>query len=151
MISTLGGMGLRYNQYSISWPWWCFDRRGEEKIKMSSSSIVANKVTLKGIVNRVFLDTRFFPKHNTNRILLPSRLYKRCAKGRHWTNECRSTRDSQGNPLPSGNALRGSLTGPHGKFSSIIPSHCRRISKRLDLNRRNFLIRRDRSSSRISV
>ncbi|MGU7598322.1 hypothetical protein, partial [Enterococcus faecalis] len=34
---------------------------------------------------------------------LPSGLCRRCGKGRHWTNECRSIRDIQGNPLRSGN------------------------------------------------
>ena len=41
-----------------------------------------------------------------NKKFLPSGLCRRCGKGRHWTNECRTTRDGQGNPLPSGNSLR---------------------------------------------
>ena len=46
-------------------------------------------------------------RNNTNRRPLPSGLCRRCGKGRHWTNECRSTRDKEGNLLPTGNAPRG--------------------------------------------
>ena len=53
--------------------------------------IVANKVTLKGTVNREFLETMFFSKNNPFRMPLPSGLCGRCGKGRHWTNECSLT------------------------------------------------------------
>ena len=39
----------------------------------------------------------------------------RCCKGRYWTNECRSTKDRQGNPIPLGNSLRGLSQAPRSK------------------------------------
>lgn len=56
---------------------------------------------------------------------LPSEVYKRCGKGRHWTNKCRSKTDKSGNllsPLP-GNGSRGPQTwGPNNYKSTTIPS-----------------------------
>ena len=43
-----------------AWTGEVISRGLRKKIKMSSVSIVANKVTLKGTVNRVFLETMFF-------------------------------------------------------------------------------------------
>ncbi|KAL6086398.1 hypothetical protein STEG23_024570 [Scotinomys teguina] len=39
---------------------------------------------------------------------------RRCGKGKHWTNECRSTRERQGNPLPPslGNDERDLMQAP---------------------------------------
>ena len=45
---------------------------------------------------------------------------QRCDKDQHCTNECRSTRDRQGNTLPSGNDLRDFLQEPDIKFDIII-------------------------------
>ena len=73
---------------------------------MLNAIIVANKVTLRRILNRLFLETKFFSKHNPFRMHVPSGLCRRCGKGSHWTNECRSTRDIHSNPLPSGNSVR---------------------------------------------
>ena len=92
---------------------------------MLNVSNVANKVTLKGIVNRVFLEIMFFSKHNSNTKLLYSGLCRRCGKGRHWTNECRSKKDIQGDPMLWGELLEGPLTGPYAKFSSIVSCHHR--------------------------
>lgn len=56
-------------------------------------------------------------RNNGNRMPLPSGVCRRCGKGKHWTNECRSTKDRQGNPLPqsSGNSQRGLMQGPIAK------------------------------------
>ena len=78
---------------------------------MSNVIIVANKVTLKGIGEMMLLET-FFSKNNPFRMPLPSGLCRRCGKGRHWTNECRKTKNSQSNPLPKGNSLRGLSQAP---------------------------------------
>ncbi|XP_035296233.1 endogenous retrovirus group K member 113 Gag polyprotein-like [Cricetulus griseus] len=43
---------------------------------------------------------------------LPSGLCRRCGKGKHWTNECRSTRDFQGKLLAPGNSERGLEQAP---------------------------------------
>ncbi|XP_052568117.1 endogenous retrovirus group K member 10 Gag polyprotein-like [Peromyscus californicus insignis] len=53
-------------------------------------------------------------RNNGNRMPLPSGVCRRCGKGKHWTNEYRSTRDRQGNPLPqsSGNSQRGLMQAP---------------------------------------
>ena len=37
--------------------------------------------------------SNIFDRNNPNRTPLPSGLCRTCGKGRHWTNECRSTRD----------------------------------------------------------
>ncbi|XP_049979759.1 uncharacterized protein [Alexandromys fortis] len=44
-----------------------------------------------------------------NRRTQPLDICRRCGKGRHWTNECRSTRDSSGNPIPLRNSMVGLL------------------------------------------
>ena len=79
---------------------------------MSNVVIVENKVTLKGIVDRSFLEATFFSKNDPFRTPFPSELCRRCGKGQHWTNECRLTRNIQGNPLPLGNSMRGFLQDP---------------------------------------
>ena len=45
-----------------------------------------------------------YNKNNSNRRPQPFGEYRRCGKGHHWTDECRSRRDRQGNPLSTGNA-----------------------------------------------
>ena len=40
-----------------------------------------------------------------NRRTQTSGICRRCGKGQHWTNECRSMKNRQGNPIPSGNAM----------------------------------------------
>ena len=69
--------------------------RGLRIKRMSDCINVANKVTftLKEIVERAFLETIFFPKHNPFRMHLPSGLCRSCGKGRHWVIECRSVRN----------------------------------------------------------
>ena len=58
-----------------------------------------------------------FARNNPNRMPLPSGLCRRCGKGRHWTSECRSTRDRQGNFLPLVDTSRGlSQAPPPGNF-----------------------------------
>ena len=70
---------------------------------MSNVIIVANKVTLKGIVDMVFLETRF-SVNNPFRTPLPSSFTERVAKGGIGLMSV-----GQGNPLPSGNSMRGLL------------------------------------------
>ena len=53
-----------------------------------------------------------------------SGLCRRCGKGRHWTNECRSTKHKQGNLIPLENSLQGAVAGHKVKSGSVIPSHC---------------------------
>ena len=48
-----------------------------------------------------------FSKHSSNRMPFTSGLRRTYSKGRHWTNDCISTRDIQGNPLLLENSLRG--------------------------------------------
>ena len=50
-------------------------------IEMSNAIIVVNKVTLKGIIDKAFLETRFFSKPNPFRMPLTSVLCKSCGKG----------------------------------------------------------------------
>ena len=72
-----------------------------------------------GILETIF----FFSGDIPNRKSQPSGVCRRCGKGgegQRWTNECRATRDRQGNPFPLGNALV-SLSQPRVKFGSIIP------------------------------
>ena len=56
-----------------------------------------------------------------NRKPQPSGIYRRCDKGQHWTNECRSTTDRQGNLIPSGNSLRGLSQAPKPKVAQSFP------------------------------
>lgn len=54
-------------------------------------------------------------------------LCPRCKKGHHWSNECRSKADAQGNRLPpSGNGQRGPLRTPqsqvYGALDTPVPS-----------------------------
>ena len=79
---------------------------------MSNVITVATKVTLKEIVDRSFLETMFFSDNTPFGTPLPSELCRKYGKGRHWTNECKLTRNSQGNPLPLGNSMRGLLQDP---------------------------------------
>ena len=58
-----------------------------------------------------------FSIDNPNRRLQPSRVCRSCGKGQHWTKECRSIRNRQGKPLPSGNALRGLPQVPISNFA----------------------------------
>ena len=60
-------------------------------------------------------------RNNRNRRTQPSGLCRRCGKGRHWTNECRSTRDKQGNPLPSGNSIGGLSKAPMANVVQSFP------------------------------
>ena len=60
-------------------------------------------------------------RNNRNRRTQPSGLCRRCGKGRHWTNECRSTRDKQGNPLPSGNTIGGLSKAPMANVVQSFP------------------------------
>ena len=63
------------------------------------------------------ISRNIFTRNIPNRMPLPSGLCRRCGKGRHWTNECRSTRDRQGNFLPLVNTSRGlSQAPPPGNF-----------------------------------
>ena len=87
---------------------------------MSNVIIVVNKVALKGILDKTFLE-KIFSKNNPFRMPLPSGLCRRCGKGRHWTNECRSTRDCQGNPLLLGKALRDLLENPMSNLVQSFP------------------------------
>ena len=84
---------------------------------------MGNKVTLKGIIDRAFLETMFFSKNNSFRMLLFSELCRGCGKGRHWTNECRSTRNIQGNSFPLRNSV-GAFPRPlcQIQFSHFLPS-----------------------------
>ena len=56
-----------------------------------------------------------------NRKPRPSGICRRSGKGQHWTNECRSTTDRQGNPKPSGNSLRGLSQIPKPKVAQSFP------------------------------
>lgn len=48
-----------------------------------------------------------FSSYKPERRPRPPGTCRKCGKGCHWTSECRSKRDSQGNLLPSGNRLWG--------------------------------------------
>ena len=87
---------------------------------MSCVSIVANKVTLKGIVNRVFLEAMF--SLSIIQTEHPSVLYyaKGVAKV-DQKNECRSTRDIQSNPLSLGNSMRGLWQAPMPNSVQLFP------------------------------
>jgi len=65
-----------------------------------------------GTVGKAFLEIFFFLKDNPKRRPQPSQVYRSCVKGQNWTNECKSTRSTQSNPLPLGNALRGLMHAP---------------------------------------
>ena len=54
-----------------------------------------------------------------NRRTLLSGICRRCGKGQHWINECRSTKDRQGNLKPLGN----SLGVPHRPPSQTWPTY----------------------------
>ena len=43
--------------------------------------------------------------NNRNRRTQPSVICRRCDKGQHWTNECWSMKDRQGNLIPLGNTM----------------------------------------------
>ena len=58
----------------------------------------------------------------------PSGICRRCGKGRHWSNECRSTTDRQGNPIPSGNSLRGLSQAPKPKVAQSFPVTVENVS-----------------------
>ena len=60
-------------------------------------------------------------RNNRNRRTQTSGLCRRCGKGRHWTNECRSTRDKQGNPLPSGNSIGDLSKAPMANVVQSFP------------------------------
>ena len=84
-----------------------------------------------GIIGHLRSDCRQgIPRNNVssgngeNRRTQPSGICKRCGKGQYWTNECRSTNDRQGNPIPLGYSLGEPLVGPHYKHGPIIPSCC---------------------------
>ena len=73
------------------------------------------------IVGKAFLATMvfgFFFLINSKRNLLPFRICRRCGKGWHWSNDYRSKRDRQCNPLPS---EKRAHAGPDIKFHSFIP------------------------------
>lgn len=61
-------------------------------------------------------------RNNQNRRPQPSGLCRRCGKGRHWTNECRSVTDIRGNPLPAGNAQGGLFQAPKSKMVQTFPA-----------------------------
>ena len=61
-------------------------------------------------------------RNNQNRRPQPSGLCRRCGKGRHWTNECRSVTDIRGNPLPAGNASGGLLQAPKSNMVQTFPA-----------------------------
>ncbi|XP_015338814.1 endogenous retrovirus group K member 6 Gag polyprotein-like [Marmota marmota marmota] len=44
----------------------------------------------------------------------------RCHKGNHWSSECRSKFDIQGNPIPSGNGSRGPPRAPEAKVYGAV-------------------------------
>ena len=52
---------------------------------------------------------------------MPSGLCRRCGKGKHWTQACRSTWDIHGNFLASGNAARGLGQAPKEKTVHSFP------------------------------
>ena len=56
-----------------------------------------------------------------NRRPRPSGICRWFSKGQHWTNECRSTADRQGNPIPLGNCLRGVSQAPKPKVAQSFP------------------------------
>ncbi|KAL6066104.1 hypothetical protein STEG23_017586 [Scotinomys teguina] len=58
---------------------------------------------------------------NPNRRPQPSGLCRRCGKGRHWTNECRSVIDIRGNALPAGNTSGGLVQAPKSKVVQTFP------------------------------
>lgn len=60
-----------------------------------------------------------FSKSNQNTTPLLSGSCGKHGKGRHSTNKCRSTRNSQSKPLPLGNILRGLSQALNAKFSSV--------------------------------
>ena len=76
---------------------------------MSNVIIGANKVTLKGIADRVFLETMLFPKNNPFRMPLSSGLF-------------RLMKNIQDNPLPSGNSMRGLLQAPMPNLVQSFPA-----------------------------
>lgn len=59
--------------------------------------------------------------NDKNRRPRPSGICRRCGKGRHWSNECRSTTDKQGNPIQSGNSLRGLSQAPKPTVAQSFP------------------------------
>ncbi len=62
-----------------------------------------------------------FTRNNRNRRTQPSGLCRRCGKGRHWTNECRSTRDIQGNLIQTGNGRGGASQAPMAHMVQSLP------------------------------
>ena len=66
--------------------------------------------------------------NDKNRRPQPSGICRRCGKGRHWSNECRSTTDRQGNPIPSGNSLRGLSQAPKPKVAQSFPVTVENVS-----------------------
>lgn len=58
--------------------------------------------------------SRYYPKGSVQ----PSEKCRRCGKDQHWANECRSTRDKQGNSLL---ALVSNLSCPFQDNSGEIP------------------------------
>ena len=73
---------------------------------MSTVIIVANKATLKRIVDRAFLETMYLLSiiHSEHPSLLN---YVKGVTKAGTGNKCRSTRNIHGNPLPSANFRRG--------------------------------------------
>lgn len=56
---------------------------------------------------------------------------RHCVKGYHWTNECRSKRDIQGNILPPGNEIRAwQLEALQEKKKSPFPLVSQEITSR---------------------
>ena len=68
---------------------------------------MVTKVIEKGTADKTFLETMLFFRDNSKGKFQTSGVRRRCDKGRHWTNEYRSTKDRQGNPLPSENPQKG--------------------------------------------
>ena len=60
-------------------------------------------------------------RNDKNRRSQSSGLCRRCSKGRHWINECWSTKEKQCNPLPSGNYLWGFSQAPRSNVVQSFP------------------------------
>ena len=110
-INNFGGMGSRYNtiqshDHGDSWIGEVISR-GLKKNRNVKCFNCDKHEHLKGDFKQDITRNNIFSKHSSNRIPLTSGLCRKYGKGRHWTNDCRSTEGIQGNALLLENSLRG--------------------------------------------
>ncbi|KAL0611424.1 Gag-Pro polyprotein [Plecturocebus cupreus] len=61
----------------------------------------------------------------------PTRPVSSLRRGTHWASECRSKRDAQGNPLPSGRETpRGAVPAPSKHRDTLCAGHCSDVERK---------------------